>query len=62
MEPLFNTDSAKKIKAGAIQSYIDTEDKYNYKVEDYIQNAINNTEIKDPDNDNNEVPPEMIAK
>lgn len=62
MEPMFNTDSTKKIKSGTIQSYIDTEDKYNYKLEDYIQNAINNTEIKDPDNENNEVPPEIISK
>lgn len=42
---------------GTIQSYIDTEDKYNYKNEEYIINAINNTEINEDDTS-----PEKIAK
>lgn len=49
-------------KDDTIQSYIDTEDKYNYKMENYVINAINNTEIKDANNDDTEIPQEIISQ
>ena len=58
---LMNSDSEKLRTEGTIKSYIDTEDRFNYKKEEYIINAINSTEIKDTDNDE-EVSPELISK
>ena len=58
----YKIDSRQLRNDGTIVSFIDNEDRNNYKKEEYLINAINNTEIKDKDNDEEEISPELISK
>ena len=58
----YKIDSRQLRNDGKIVSFIDNEDRNNYKKEEYLINAINNTEIKDKDNDEEEISPELISK
>ena len=58
----YKIDSNQLRNDGTIVSFIDNEDRNNYKKEEYLINAINNTEIKDKDNDEEEISPELISK
>ena len=55
-----NTESERIRSSSTIQSHIDTESKY--KNEEYIKISLSNTEIKDLENDDEDVSPELISK